>query len=218
VAAQGGAAVRPTATSARLRTAMLNAASCRRRTLSRSRRDSTEHRLLAALVLCAALTGSAGCRSPGPASRPPTRAPAQDARSLEDALIASGSDSGGPSVPWTAFAPPERCRPPEVERLTVVASEDEFRRGCCQPSGIDWSRFRLVMVWVDSNHSNVSMDDVVRDGQDYVLVLQRFSTCSGAHTFMFEGPSFFAVLIPAGSEWVKVMTQMTPAPYRCRAY
>jgi hypothetical protein len=150
-----------------------------------------------------ALVLASGCRHGGAADEPvqaaaPREAVPADKANLafEDALIASVKASH--EVPWSVYEIRGHIRDPDIvpERgLYVVTNEEEYRRRFEAPSSIDWSRFRLVVYRAAGIHS---IEGVVRDKGDYVLVL-RFRM--GPTDFVDE---VFTVLIPAGTERVRV--------------
>ncbi len=156
------------------------------------------------VLLRMALALAVGCHGgtadqPAKAAQSRNTVPADQAtRAFEDALIASVKARH--EVPWSPYEIRGHAHDPDIvpERgLCVITREEEYRRRFEAPSSIDWSRFRLVVYRTVGLHS---MEGVVRDKGDYLLVL-RLSRELAEFVLVEE---VFMVLVPAGTERVRV--------------
>jgi hypothetical protein len=119
-------------------------------------------------------------------------------------------------VEWSEYPLVAACaRPPgEPEildrALTIVVSEDEYRRSFCRRSGIDWGRFRLAVYAEALAPRRVSLEGVVRDGDALLLVLRHPAVCEvNDYEFQYET---VAVLIPNAPEQVRTFFAPGPTP------
>jgi len=96
------------------------------------------------------------------------------------------------------------------QRLTIVTNEADYRRSFCRRSQVDWKRFRLIVYAESFAPRGVSLDGVVRDGADLLLVLRHASVCE-VNTYEFQYETV-AVLVPNGPERVRTFFAPGPVP------
>jgi hypothetical protein len=113
------------------------------------------------------------------------------------------------SVSWSEYPLVTACAPPPGKPdvlqpgLTLVTSEEEYRRKFCRSSSIDWDKHRYVVYQEALAPQRVWLEDVVRDGADILLVLRNAATNCEVFTYEYQS-EFFSLLIPQGPGRVRL--------------
>jgi hypothetical protein len=121
----------------------------------------------------------------------------------------------GASASWSKYPLLAACAAPPGEPgvlklgLTLVSSEQEYRRQFCRSSSIDWDEYRYVVYQESLAPQRVWLEDVVRDGEDILLVLRHAAANCEVFTYEYQS-EIVSLLIPQGPGRVRL--HFTPGP------